>query len=61
MYETYFASLDDEEVEHPNEMPLEERAPEIDTDELPELPDVLLPNDAEVPEESRGNGNNLPV
>jgi len=47
--------VSEQEVEHPDEMPVEERAEELDADELPQISSLVeLPRDAEVPEETKG-------
>jgi hypothetical protein len=43
-----------EEIEHPDEMPPDKRAPELDPEALEEIVAGDLPEDAPVPEESRG-------
>jgi hypothetical protein len=45
---------DEREVEHRDEMPLQERAGELDPATLEELVNADLPVDEPVPEESKG-------
>lgn len=48
---------DDEEIEHPDQIPEDKREPELDADELLEIPDdgIDLPADEEVPEDTKGS------